>query len=270
MNDLKTFWFHPQSPQSYHKIVNSMPSGVVDEKIIEDFINNYLPNRKKVIVDLGIGTGRELIWLDSVLGVEKIIGLDYSPAMLSFLRKNLSNYKHKIELVKDDLLKPILLPKIIMDERKPIVYLSLINTFGNFKKAERLRVLKNISPLLKHADRIVLALYTRGHHAKLLQSIKDYPHLQTKNPKEQKILAEIIEYTFYPFLWIPAFEKYHQMPRLWYDQKKDDLVMHLDGKILLATHRFSKEEIENEFRISGLKIDKIIEGKAMWIVVGKK
>lgn len=270
MSDLKTFWTHPLSPKSYHKIVNSIPSGVVDEKIVENFINSYLPKRRKWIVDLGIGTGRELVWLDNVLGAEKIIGLDYSPAMLRFLRKNLSKYKHKIKLIQDDLLETTLLPKIVLNQKQPIIYLSLINTFGNFTKDERLIALKNISSLLKKSDRIALALYTRKHHAKLLDSIKDYAHFQTKNPKEQSILAEIIEYTFYPFLWIPAFEKYNQIPRLWYDQKKNDLVMHLDGKILLATHRFSKREILQEFKISGLKIDKIIEGKAMWIVVGKK
>jgi len=269
MNDLKTFWTHPLSPQSYHKIVNSIPSGVVDEKLVENFINKYLPKRRKWIVNLGIGTGRELIWLDNVSGIEKIIGLDYSPSMLSFLRKNLNNYKHKIELVEDDLLKPVLLPKIIRNQKQPMIYLSLINTFGNFTENERIIALKNISSLLKSSDRIILALYTRHHFVKSLNSIKPSPHLQTKNPGEQAVLAEIIEYAFYPFLWVPAFEKYHQIPRLWYDKKKNDLIMHLDGKVLLYTHRFSKKEIEDEFKTARLKIDKLIEGKAMWIVVGK-
>lgn len=270
MNDLKTFWTHPLSPKSYHKIVNSIPSGVIDEKFIKAYINKYLPTRIKWIVNLGIGTGRELIWLDKVSGIEKIIGLDYSPTMLSFLRKNLSNYKHKIELVEDDLLKPNLLPKIVRNQKYPMVYLSLINTFGNFTRKERITALKNIASLLKSSDRIILALYTRHHYAKSTELINNNPSLQTKNPKEQTLLSEIIEYAFYPFLWVPAFEKYNQIPRLWYDKKKNDLIMHLDGKVLLYTHRFSKEEIEEEFKTAGLKIDKLIEGKAMWIVVGKK
>jgi ubiquinone/menaquinone biosynthesis C-methylase UbiE len=269
MNDLKNFWTHPLSPQSYHKIVNSVPSGVIDEKLIENYINKYLSKRKKWIVNLGIGTGRELVWLDKVLGVEKIIGFDYSAAMLSFLRKNLNNYKHKIELVKDDLLKPVLLPKIVKNQKQPMIYLSLINTFGNFTRKKRIVALKNIASLLKSSDRIILALYTRHHYAKSLNFAKDSLHLQTKNPKEQTLLSEIIEYTYYPFLWIPAFEKYHQLPRLWYDKKKNDLIMHLDGKVLLYTHRFSQKEIKEEFKTAGLKIDELIEGKAMWIVVGK-
>lgn len=269
MADLRNFWFHPQSPQSYHQVMNDVPSGIIDEKIIANFINNYLPRKKKIIVDLGIGSGREMVWLDKVSGVEKVIGIDYSPAMLQFCQKEAKNYKHKIELLKDDLLKLLRLPKVAEKEKKPAVYISLINTFGNFSSEERVTALKNISKILKSADRIILALYHRCHHARFLDLIRNLYYFQTQNPKDQPILAELIEYGFYPFLWIPVLDKYHQMPRLWYDQKGNDVVIHLDGKRLLTSHRFSKEEIEEEFRQAGLKITKLIEGKAMWIVVGR-
>lgn len=269
MADLQTFWFHPQSPQSYHQIVNKVPSGITDEKIVANFVNNYLPEQKKTVVDLGIGSGRELVWLDKVFGVAKIIGVDYSPAMIKFCKKEAKIHKHEIELVEDDLLTTVLLPPIVKKEKRPIVYLSLVNTFGNFSRKERLLALKNIAAILKPADRIILALYHRRHHARFLDLIKNSPYFQTQNPKDQPILAELIEYGFYPFLWVPVLDKYHQMPRLWYDQKGNDVVMHLDGERLLTSHRFSKEEIEKEFQEAGLKIAKLIEGKAMWIVVGR-
>lgn len=268
MSDLRNFWFHPQSPRSYHDVMNKIPSGIVDEEIVADFINSYLPNKRKVVVDLGIGSGRELVWLDKTLGVGEIIGVDYSPAMVKFCKKEAKGCKHELKLIRDDLLSLSLLPRTVEGEGKPVIYISLINTFGNFSIEERLVALRNITSILKLEDRIVLALYNRCHQARFAKSLS--PYLQTDHKIDEMILAEVIEYGFYPFLWVPVLDKYHQMPRLWYDKKGHDFIMHIDGKRLLASHRFSKKEIEGEFKEAGLKVDRIIEGKAMYIAVGKK
>lgn len=270
MNNLKTFWFNPQTPKNYHKSVNSISSGISDEKIIEKFINNYCPKKNKVIVDLGIGTGRELSWLGKLKKIKKIIGLDYSPAMIDFVKNNSKSCNFKLELVTDDLLKPRQLSKKIRQENTPIIYLSLINTFGNFSRDERICALKNICTLMLPKDRVILALYKRSQDAKLTQMIQKSPRLQTQNPNDQPILAELIEYGLLQFFWTSVMGKYNQIPRFWYDKKGNDVIIHVKGKRLLASHRFSKEEIELEFKAAGFKIDKIIEGKAMWIAVGKK
>lgn len=268
MNDLKTLWFNPQTPSTYHQKVKEM-SGVPDEKLVANLINNYLPLRKKIVIDLGIGTGRELEWLDQSLGVSKIIGVDYSKEMLIFCEKEAGKCKHEVKLVNDNLLKSVILPKLTKVYKEPFIFLSLINTFGNFSKAERIIILKNLCSLSKKSDRVILALYKNSQQVKLLNVVKNSPYFQTKEPEDKAILAELIEYGLLPFFWTSVMDKYHTLPRFWYDKINNDVVVHVDGKRLFASHRFAKEEIEHEFKESGLKIDKIIEGKAMWIVVGK-
>lgn len=266
MTDLKAFWNHRQTPQAYQKQMDTIASGVSDEKIAQDFINSYLKSRLKVIVDLGIGTGRELVWLDKLHKVSKIIGIDYSRKMLDYCTSVSTKYKHTVYLFQDDLLKPLSFPSITKDESKPIIYLSLINTFGNFTREERLKALINIKDILKSSDRIVLALYKNSQDVKM----KIPKYLKTELAEDAKILAELIEYSSIQFFWDPVIEKYKTLPRFWYDKKGDDIVIHVDGKRLLTSHRFAREEIMNEFSKSGLKVNKLIEGRAMWIAIGKK
>lgn len=269
MADLKALWFHPDTPTNYHQSMNKVASGVLDEKIVADFIGNFRPGNFKVIVDLGIGTGRELPWLDKLSDIEKIIGVDYSPAMLKFCTKRAKDCTHRVVLIKGNLLKPKELAKVAVKEKKSVIYLSLINTFGNFTKEERLLVLRNIKSLLKKSDRIVLALYKRLHYTKRMTYLKKMPMLQTKDSSDQPVLAELIEYGLLPFFWTQTMDRYHQLPKFWYDKETNDVVIHLNGKRLFISHRFTKEEIEQEFKSAGLKVGQIIDGKAMYIAVGK-
>lgn len=269
MNNLKTFWFNPQAPTGYHEHMKRYASGVEDEETVAEIISKYLPTKNKVIADLGIGTGRELDWMDKLPKIKKIIGLDYSPYMTDFITKNKAKYSKSIELIVDDLFKPHQLAKIAKKEKSPIIYLSLINTFGNFTKHERIRVLKNIRFLMLPKDRIVLALYKISQSTKLTDAIAKVASLQTVDPNDQSILAELVEYGLLQFFWTSVMDKYNQLPRFWYDKKNNDVIVHVDGKRLLASHRFSKGEIEEEFTVANLKVAKMIEGKAMWIVVGK-
>lgn len=270
MNDLKTLWFNPATPRGYHNQIIQSASGVVDEKIIGELINTYLPIQEKVIIDLGIGTGRELMWLDKLGSVKKIIGVDYSPVMLSFCAKEATKYKHGVDLIQDDLLNINNLPKLVTKEKSPVIYISLINTFGNFTKEERLIVLKSIVLLLKEKDRVILALYKRSQQAKFESFIQKTSYLKPDNPDDLPILAELIEYSLLPFFWTSVIEKYHQLPRFWYDKQNFNVVIHVDGQQVAVSHRFTKEEIEEEFKEAGLEVDQIIEGKAMYIAVGKK
>ncbi len=265
MTDLKAFWNHNQTPQLYQKQLGKHSSGVVDEKIIQDFINGFFKSHAKVVVDLGIGTGRELGWLDELKKISKIIGIDYSRKMLGYCRQVATRCLHEVDLFQDDLLNPLSLPSITRAERKPIIFLSLINTFGNFTKEERLKALRNVKEIMKAPDRIMLALYKNSQKVKT----KIPNHLKTEVPEDAKILAELIEYSSLQFFWNPVIEKYKTLPRFWYDKQTDNIVIHVDGKRLLISHRFAEEEIVGEFKDVGLKIEKIIEGHAMWIVVGK-
>jgi hypothetical protein len=269
MSDLKTFWFNSNTPAGYHNHLKKFASGAEDEITVVKIINKYLPSRNKIIVDLGIGTGRELDWIDKLNKIKSIFGVDYSPVMLDFVLQNFKDLKHHLELILDDLFKPKKLEKRINQEKTPIIYISLINTFGNFTSKERILVLKNICKLMKSSDRIILAIYKRGQSTKLNNFIKQSERLQTIDPNDQLILTELIEYGLLQFFWTSVMDKYNQLPRFWYDKENNDVVVHVNGKRLLASHRFSKEEIEKEFATANLKVDKIIEGKSMWIAVGK-
>lgn len=56
-------WFCPKSAEFYHFITSKRFSGIVDEKIVK----KYIKKQKEVkIVSLGVGTGRELNWLDKL------------------------------------------------------------------------------------------------------------------------------------------------------------------------------------------------------------
>jgi len=270
MTDLKAFWFHEEMPKGYHRLANKNASGVVDENIIANFIEKYKPHQEKIIVDLGIGTGRELIWLDKLQNIRKIVGVDFSPAMIAFCKKVAKNCIHKVDLFLEDLFYPQNLKTFASkNTTNPLIYLSLINSFGNFTKEERPKILKKLTQLMKNTDRIIFALYKTAGYVKQKVNLKNYLSLNPKDPRDERYLAQIIEYGSYEFLWNPVIDKYHTLPRFWYDKKTNDIVIHNNGKRLYISHRFAKEEIENEFKVSGLKIEKIIEGKAMWIVVGK-
>lgn len=271
MTDLKAFWFHEQLPQKYHKLANKHASGVVDENIVVNLIEKYKIGEKKIIVDLGIGTGRELAWLDKLRNIKKIVGIDYSPAMIAFCKKVAKTCIHKVDLFLEDLFHPQYLKAFALENRtNPLIYLSLINSFGNFTKEERPKILKNLRSLIKTNDRIIISIYKTTQHVKREYNSKNHLSFKPKDPQDKKYLAQIIEYGSYDFLWNSVIDKYHTLPRFWYDKKTNDIVIHINGKRLYISHRFTKEEIQKEFKKSGLKIDKIIEGKAMWIVVGKK
>src|SRR3990167_10802080 len=97
-------WVHAKTPEEYHKFfLSEFPSGVVDEKHVARFFNAYLPKRRKTIVDLGIGTGREMVWIDKLRNCSQIIGLDYSLPMVKFCSGSSTLYTHKLVCIRDNL-----------------------------------------------------------------------------------------------------------------------------------------------------------------------
>ncbi len=270
-NNHKAFWFHTKMPQEYHEEATKGASGVVDEKIVVGVIESFAPQKEKVLVDLGIGTGRELAWIDKLKNVAKIIGIDYSPVMIDFCQKVANKCSHEVELYVDDLFKPKYSQKIAKENaNNPLIYLSLINTFGNFSKSERILALRNVHSVMKPDDRVIISVYKRTQHVKLASRIKKSDHLQTLNPNDNNLLAEIIEYAGYSFFWDSVMDEHHAMPQFWYDQKNHDVAIHVNGKRVFTSHRFTRDEIAEEFTKAGLNVDDLIEGKAMWVVVGKK
>jgi len=262
----RIFWKHKKAVKLYHKKFSKGSSGVIDEKHIKEFIISLKGGVK--VVSLGIGSGRELNWLDKLKNVEEIIGIDYSADFLNICKEVAKECKVRVTLIKDNLFCLKKTKKFIENEKLPLIYLCLINTLGNFEEKERKKVLKNVRNLLKKKDRLILSLYKRPDEIKTKISLPTQIRLKGSLERKTK-LGTLIEYSHFDFLWLTIFEKYHCFPRFWYNEKTNDLTIYAGREKVLISHRFSKEEITNIIENAKLKIEKFIEGKFMWVVVLK-
>jgi ubiquinone/menaquinone biosynthesis C-methylase UbiE len=258
-------WKHKKATELWCKEISLKGSGIVDEKYVKEYIAS---KRNVKVVSLGIGSGRELNWLDKLRNIKGVIGIDYSPDFLDICRKVADKCKVKVICIKDNLFSLKRFKRFIKNERLPLIYICLLNTLGNFTQKEREKVLKNVRNLMKRRDRLVLCLYKRPERIKA--KIKLPSQIKIKGNSGSRIkLGTLIEYGGLEFLWIPILEKYHQLPRFWYNEKTDDVTIYVGKEKILISHRFSKEEIKELAKIAKLKIEKIIEGKFMWVVILK-
>ncbi len=262
----KIIWKHKKATELYHKEeISKKASGAIDEK----YVKNYIASKKNVkLVSLGIGNGRELYWLNKLKNIKEIIGVDYSGEMLDICKAVAKQYRVKTFLVKDNLLSLKRLKRIIEKEKIPLIFLSLLNTIGNFTLKQREKILKNVDSLIKKKDRIILCLYKRPERirAKIILP----PQIKIKGNLVKRIeLGEAIEYASLEFFWPPILEKFRQIPRFWYNEKTNDITIYVGKKKILISHRFSEEEIKKLCQIAKLKIEKLIEGKFMWVVILK-
>jgi len=260
------FWKHKKAVKLYHKKVSKQSSGVIDEKHIKEFITTLKKGVK--VVSLGIGSGRELSWLKKLKNIKEIIGIDYSDDFLNICREVAAECKIKATLIKDNLFYLRKLKKVVKNEKLPLIYVCLINTLGNFEEKERKKVLKNVKNLMRKKDRLILSLYKRPNEIKTRMFLP--PQIRLRGGLERKIkLGTLIEYSYIEFLWVTIFEKYHCFPRLWYNEKNNDVTIYAGKEKVIISHRFSKEEIKELAQKTKLKIEKFIEGKFMWVVVLK-
>ena len=144
----------------------------------------------------------------------------------------------------------------------------MLNTLGNFTQKEREKILKSVRNLMRKKDRLILCLYKRPERIKA--KIKLPPQIKVIGNSGRKIkLGTLIEYGCLELLWLPILEKYKLLPRFWYNEKTDDVTIYVGKEKILISHRFSEEEIKKLAKIAKLKIEKLIEGKFMWVVISK-
>jgi len=257
------FWKHEKTTELYNKAVIEKASGVIDEKYVKDYISKK-GNVK--IVSLGIGSGRELNWLDKLKNIKEVIGIDYSSDFLDICKKVAKECKVKVSCVKDNLFSLKKFEKFIGEEKLPLIYICLLNTLGNFTQKEREKVLKNVRNLMKKEDRLILCLYKRPERIKAKIFLPFQIKIKGNSGRRIK-LGTLIEYGGLEFFWLPILEKYHQLPRFWYNEKTDDVTIYVGKEKILISHRFSEEEIKKLYQRAKLKIEKLIEGKFMWVVI---
>jgi len=258
-------WKFKSVPKIYWEEA-SRKSALTDEKNVI----NYIKNSGEIkIVSLGIGPGRELTWLRRLKNVGEIIGIDYSQPMLIICREVADYLKLKVVLIKDDLLYLKKAKKITKKESLPLFYICLINSLGNFLAKNRIKVLKIVKGIMKKGDRLIVCLDKRPweRRGKIFRTSS---YLKIKNrKKEGRILGEILEYSSFALFWDPILKKQYSLPRFWYDEKNNDIVVYAGKNKVFISHRFAKEEIEKLYKKAGLKIEKLIGGKAMYTVISK-
>lgn len=260
------FWKHKKATEFYNKTILEKASGVIDEKYVKDFI----ASKKNVkVVSLGIGSGRELNWLDKLKNIKEVIGIDYSLDFLDICERVAAKCKVKVSCIRDNLFSLKKLKKFIKKEKLPLIFICLLNTLGNFTLQQREKVSKNVKNLMKRKDRLILCLYKRPKRIKAKIFLPSQIKIKGNSGRKVK-LGTLIEYGGLEFFWLPILEKYHKLPRFWYNEKTDDVTIYVGKEKILISHRFSKEEIKKLAKITKLKIEKLIEGKFMWVVILKK
>lgn len=258
-------WKHKKATELYHKEISKKASGVIDEKYVKDYI---ISKENIKVVSLGIGDGRELSWLNRLHNVKEIIGVDYSQEMLDICRIVAKKYRTRINLIKDNLLSLKIFKELVEKEDLSLIYLCLLNTLGNFTVKQREKILKNVRNLMKKNDRLIMCLYKKPEDIKA----KIFLPLQVKTKKNlgNRIkIGTLIEYGSLETLWLPILEKYHRLPRIWYDDKTNNVTFYVGKEKIIISHRFSKEEIREIAKKTKLKIENLIEGKFMWVVILK-
>ncbi len=266
-NSVKKLWSCKEVANSFN--FGAAQLGAIDEKHIERFINSYYPGQKKTIVDLGIGTGRELCWLDKVKNTKSIVGVDYSKAMLDVCRGNITKGKFKtgVRLVHSDITK---LKKIDLGRNNTIkIFLFLLNSFGNNEREEQIKILNSVWKLMGERDLLIMTLYKYPEKLKIPKELlKQIPkHLKGY---EDKKTYEVLDYVFVSFLWQNYYKKYGKIPVFWYNEKTKNIEVYVGKKLMYISHRWNKKEIREIHGETKLRIKKIIEGDFMYVSIAEK
>lgn len=267
-NSVKELWSDKEVANSYN--ISAAQLGSIDEKHIEKFINSYFPKEKKTIVDLGIGGGRELVWLDKVKNVQKVIGVDYSKAMIDACKKNIAEKKIKVKvsLIHKDILQ--LDKEDISGTGGSIkIFLFLLNSLGNNIREEQIRILNSVKKLMERKDLLIMTLYKYPEKLRISKEfLEEIPrHLDSY---EKKKVYEILDYVFVPFLWQIYYRKYKKIPVFWYNKETKNVEVYIGKKLVFMSHRWDEKEIKDVHQVANLKIKKIIDGDLMYISIAEK
>ncbi len=154
---IKLFYTYVGTPETYHKYTYSLERGE-DEKIVYDYIKKFSKNKKIVLIDLGIGTGRELKFLKEIKNINKIIGIDYSKPMLDFCKNTWKYFSIPLKLIQDDFRNLKNSKKTIQNIKSPKIFIMLFGTINNTTEKDRVLMLKSVKRLMTKNDRFIIDL----------------------------------------------------------------------------------------------------------------
>jgi len=242
------YWKHPLTAEFYHNVDKSSEK-FADEAILADFLKKHTPH---ILIDLGIGTGRELNWLRDVETTRAVIGIDYSPHMLDKCREIWRSYPKKLVLLLDDFEKLQKLEKVLRREHGPAVFICLSNTLGNLPSERRKKAVAKIGTVARPGDLVIFALYKR------VAGRKQY----TEEIKYYKKYYRTLETVVKAIYGIHATYKY--------DETGHDILVGTNEEPIFISHRWAKGEIAALFSSTCLRLEDILEGDYTFFSIGKK
>ncbi len=224
--------------EEYDKKVAANPRRAEERQIVTEI----LPKEEITIVDLGIGPGRELRWLCKLKNIRAIVGIDITRPFLEYCRRtHARECKIPLYLVEENFFRPRQSIEVLGRLPGKKVGLMLVNTFGNFEREERMRLLKTWRP---HLDYFVLSLL------KYRQFTGDLARL---------IISNVEFYALLSFVWNSLYAKYHRYPTFFFDPNSRDVIFHIAGKRVFISHRWLPGELERELP-EGWNVERVIEG----------
>lgn len=240
-------WHFPLTAELHH-LYEKESERTVDEEIVKRLLAE---SGEHVVVDLGIGAGRELEWLRESPTTSRVIGVDYSTRMLRKGMELWKGFEKKLVFVDDDITKLSNLAMVIGQENQPCYYISLANTLGNLEYEERAQAFNRVASVMKPADRLVAVLY--------------------KMPKSKRGWSEEIEYykKNFPIYERIVWEMFKTPIHYSYDTGERNVVFGTQNTPICISHRWTKQEIKELCRDSGLLLEYLYVGKYAYIPICK-
>lgn len=269
-NWIKMFFQYSKTPKIYHKLFGGKSldyrGGDIDWAL--DYIQEFSNNKKIAVIDFGIGTGRELRILQNNKNIEKIIGIDYSEAMLDFCKKQWKDYPIELDFIKDDFAVLGNSKRAIKSIRIPKVFTIFFGTINNTTEDDRIRILLAVKKLITKNDIFIVEFSKRPER----QTVSfDHPWLKFKNKKEKIGLYEVGVYVQSKWFWEASAENFGTVPQFLYEKKTHNITVTVPGVgSCFFSHRYSSEEIEELIKKVGLNIEMIREGNEMYTAIIKK
>lgn len=260
-NWIKFYYEYAQTPKSYYSNVHGLARGN-DETVMYDYINKFSKKKRVVLIDLGIGTGRELEFLKEFKNIKEVVGLDYSDAMLKFCQKTWKNYPIRLRLIQDDFRTFANSKKAIASVKLPKIFTLFFGAINNTTEEDRMRFLAAVKKLMTEKD-ILLITFSKIPQTQIA-SYK-HPWIKFKSRNEEMSFYDIRVYIQIMWFWGVAKEYFGTVPQFYYDKLTRNIIITITGAgSCFFSHRFTKEEIRKTVKKAGMKLNLLKEGKEMY------
>lgn len=267
---IKLFFQYSETPKIYHKLFGKGEFDYRgnDLEWANDYIEKFSKNKKAVMIDMGLGTGRELVLLKDNKNIKKIIGIDYSESMLAFSRRVWNNFPIPIVLIKDDFVTFANSQEKIKAIDSPKIFILFFGTINNTIREDRMKLLSTVKWLMTKEDRFIVEFSKIPDKQRVEYR---HPWLRFKKKVEEKWFREAEFYAQLGWFWKAVQKNFNATPQFFYQKNTHDITVTVTGiGSCFFSHRFTEAEIRELINQSGLKLEELREGQEMYSAVIKK